>query len=321
MSNPFLSNYSFSPVPFSFRQSGKEGKWGIWFAPEEGLELLIDPSSLCESLYENGCFSHFFLPEKRDGSETPLVESIFIEDPPCVAETYIWEIRKEELFGVSFTFVRDEYILAVAGALHALYRHAVIEGKESIYRDEYEEIARYVKSLRGAAPDYLFDDIRKRKFQKALRLPVEPFHARMLPGLRMSLSINGREQSFSLAGMGPDRFRHELEHLVFHDCTTFDPDESGIHDLVVGCADFNGPLSWGLEFILHRVAPVDMLREDPVLTVTLRSLMPNYENKPIVGFCREKEVLTALAEVFRERYPKASLGRALKLYLRELQHA
>lgn len=274
--------------------------------------MLINPSSLCKSLYDNGCFSHFFLPEKWD--ETLPVENIYIEDPAGVAETYTWEIPKGKIGGVSLIFEWKEYIMGVLNALQALYRRAAIDGNETAYHGDNVDFARYLLRARGTTEDYLFNNSQKRKFRKVLRIPVEPFQAKKGPGLLMNLGISGRELTFSLIHMGPDQFRHELEHLVFHDETTFSLDELG--DLVEG-----GGLCWveraGWKVSLERICHVWGLKEEAIILV---SLYP-YDDpqKPIVGFCREKEVLEALAAIFRELYPKCSLGHALKRYLRELR--
>ena len=307
MSSPFLSNLSFSPVPFSFRQGGKEGKWGIWCTFDEDSGLLGDPRCLCETLDENGLFSNFFIPEEPGSPESLPVEDIHIEDPPCVAETYIWEIPLEGHTGIALHFVEDEYILAVLTALQALYRHSVMEGKETAYIRDHSSFARYLLHAREASSDYLFDKKRMRKFQKLLRLPLEPFHAEMGPGLRMTMGVGDREKTFMLADTDPDAFRHEMEHLVFHDETSLflsDPPvlhkESGLF--------LDGDTH---EIVFKRVTGV------PILFIYLRS--PYYLEEKTFGFCREKEALSALAAVFRERYPKQSLGHALNRYLRELR--
>ena len=111
MSSTFLSNLSFSPVPFSFRQGGKEGKWGIWCTFDEGSDLLVDPRCLCETLDENGLFSNFFIPEEPGSPESLPVEDIHIEDPPCVAETYIWEIPLEGHTGIALHFVEETQLM------------------------------------------------------------------------------------------------------------------------------------------------------------------------------------------------------------------
>ncbi len=308
----FLPCYSVNPLPFSFRQGGKDGKWGIWCTLGEDLELLINSLHLCESLDENGLFSHFFLPEGPDRSELPPIENLFIEDPPCVAETYIWEFRKNEFSGVALSFERDEYILGTLDALQALYRHAVIDGKETAYLDN-EGFAQRLLHARATSSEYLDNDIRKKKFQKRLRLPVEPFHATLGEGSRMTLGIGGRERTFSLADVKPDLFRHELEHLVFHDETSFYLEEPP-------CSIKESDI-WldgdGWKVFFQRVPFIWELREESILFITL--CKPNTPDDCIVGFCHEADVLKSLCGVFRERYPKVSIGQALKRHLRELR--
>lgn len=308
----FLPCYSVNPVPFSFRQGGKDGKWGIWCTLGEDLELLINPLRLCESLDENGIFSNFFLSEGPDRSELPPIGDLYIEDPPCVAETYIWEFRKHDFSGVALSFERDEYILGVLDALQTLYRHAVINGKETAYLDN-EGFARRLLHARATSSEYLDNDIRKKKSQKRLRLPVEPFRAALGDGWRMTLGIGGRERTFFLADVKPDLFRHELEHLVFHD-------ETSLYLKEPPCFTKESD-TWldgdGWEVVLKRVPPIWELREESILFITLRT--SNTPEEPIVGFCHEADVLRSLYGVFRERYPKASLGHVLKRHLRELR--
>ena len=298
-----LISSSLNPFSLAFRQGGINGKWGLWLYIN-GNDFLVNPETLAKTIGQWGDFPNIFFHEfLYNGEPLPLpFRNLRIREAPWTAPSFVWELEAEDGRSMPLSFDKRDYMETVYEALKALYCFHVINGQDVVYDislGDLEEL--FTNSLTKARRGILMvtrwyhvpQEEQAEWNDLDLRLPVEPFQAVVDGFDKLVLRIGGRTCSMSLEDMSPDEFRHNLEHLVFHDNTSF------------GWVELYAP---GTRFTisLQREWLSSGLGDRPVLMI--------HEEVPsgLIGFCYESEVVSALAKAFRKRYPGRSLGGPLK---------
>lgn len=299
----------FNSFTLAFRQGGTEGRWGIWFSVGRN-DFLVNPDVLVETIAVRGEFPGIFCQEYLDDYlPFPLpFKQLRIAEMPWLVPWYCWELEpKDGGEPLSFSFGRKEYIRTSWVAIRDLFRFCVTEYQDTAYGEEPGQELRIARALVQARRSVSF--VVEQFGQMAdqgdywkdldLSLPVDPFKVTSDAAGDMTLDIAGRGLTLSLWQTPPSEFRHNLEHLVFHDSTIFRWEDS--------CSGTMRAVT------LERQRVFLLPDEDPVLLI--------YEEdwSGFVGFCLERDVIPALAEAFRKRYPKSGIGGPLRGLLRVLQ--
>lgn len=299
---------SLNPFPFAFRRGGSEGRWGLWFSLG-GTDLLVNPDVLPELVCSSGDFPRAFIPQCVDDYltvELPF-EKLSIRDLPWMAPSYMWKLCGHDGSSLLLPFDRETYLRAILGGIRDLYRFCVTERRgdgHSAYLSPDREDSLLggilVETIRGICfvTEQLGAD--PGEWGLDLSLPVEPFCALLDEASHLHVSIAERGWTAAMWTDAPEGFRHDLEHLVYHEETSLSLDDE------CGSSEFSPTLQ------LRRVLIPGQQDGDPVLLVGQKD-----GPGPFAGFCYEREVIQALAEVFRLRFPDSPLGEPLT---RRLEH-
>lgn len=306
-----LPSSSLNPFNLAFRQGGAANKWGLWLHIG-GNDLLVNPEALADTLVSCGDFPYIFIPESpgEEWDDAPLpFRNLSIRDVPWLAASYLWRLESNDGSSLLLSFGLREYIMATYKGLRDIYRFCVLGllAQETAYETETDPefdlwLARCLAGARRkislAVEQFLRAGIEEDWTELDLHLSLQPFHAAVDPVGQVTIQIGCREERLSLWETPPEEFRHNLEHLLFHRRTSFSWKES---------SDFTRTLE------LSRETVSLLPDEEPVLMV--------YEEIPdgIVGFCRERDVVLALARVFQDYYPDDSIGDPLENRIRTLQ--
>ena len=305
------ANYPFYPTHFTlaFRQGGVNRKWGLWFSLGAN-DFLVNPEVLAKTLSSGGRFTNIFFRDYLDGCMLlPLsFKKLIIRDDPWNVPSYKWELDGVDGSTLALSFDRVEYIKTIYEALRALYQFQLIDGRDTAYK--IMDLGHWVtESLVDARRriSLAVGEIQNSPNQEDwtgldLSLPVESFVASLDEADMLTLHIGSRSYMLSLLEIVAEEFRHNLEHLIFHDRTSITWEDPYCN--------------WMEKAIELKRQSIHLLsNERPVLLVTEEEgLGGNF-----TGFCDEAEVVLALAEVFQQRYPGSSLGEPLENRLSTLR--
>ena len=106
---------------------------GIWFS-HEGKDLLVEPLQLAFSLSGWHPVGRFFINQAGG----PDIQVSSTEADPVLGD-YIWGFDSKDTLYPYVHWDQSNYLRKVTEAIGSLYRHVVIEGKDSAYelRKEY----------------------------------------------------------------------------------------------------------------------------------------------------------------------------------------
>lgn len=223
------ANYPFYPTRFtlSFRQGGANHKWGLWFSLGAN-DFLVNPEVLAKTISSGGRFTNIFFREYLDNCvPLPLpFKKLIIRNDPWNAPSYNWELEGVDGSTLALSFDRVEYIKTSYEALRSLFRFQVIDGRDAAY--EVMDLAQWVTGCLadarhriGFAVEQIQNSPRQEEWAGLdLSLPVERFSASLNEAHMLTLGIGSRSYMLSLLEIVAEEFRHNLEHLIFHDRTS-----------------------------------------------------------------------------------------------------
>lgn len=306
-----IANYPFYPTHFTlaFRQGGANYEWGLWLSLGAN-DFLVNPEVLAQTISSSGKFPNIFFRDYLDSCEPlPLpFKELTIHDEPWNATSYNWALEGLDGSILALSFDRVEYIKTTYEALRELYHFHIIDGRNTTYKvvDQEHWITECLVEARCRI-SFVVEQIQNSANQEDwtkldLSLPVESFTASVDNAKMLTLYIGSRSYMLSLLEILAEEFRHNLEHLIFHDTTSITWEDPYCN--------------WMEKTIALKRQSIHLLsNERPVLLVMEEEgLGGNF-----TGFCDEAEVVLALAAVFQQRYPDSSLGEPLEHKLSALR--